>query len=366
VKLAYRNLMQDKLRFFISVSGVALAVMLILLLNGFLQGINQQVTSYLDHMPGTVMVAQKGVRNLLSATSLLPAGATEQARSVEGIAHVTPILSQFVILDLHEKKQPAYLIGYQPGEGGGPWKLSAGREPAADDEVIFDRVLAEQHEIEISSKVTILDQDFTVVGLSEGTTAWMTSFFFIRKSAAEKLFRVPGGSSFLLVESKPNADLERLMERLRENLPAEVQAKAIFVTNDRKLFSKVFSIPLKLMVAIAFLVGTLIIGLVIYAATIERQREYGVLKAIGTRNRLLYQVVALQAMISAVCGSALGVLLSWQAGKWIMQARPQFLIVFDRADTAAVVLLGLGMALGAALFPVRWIAGLAPAEVFRR
>ena len=57
MELAYRNLIQDKLRFFLSVSGVVLAVMLILLLNGFLQGINREVTSYLDHVPGTVMVA---------------------------------------------------------------------------------------------------------------------------------------------------------------------------------------------------------------------------------------------------------------------------------------------------------------------
>ena len=90
------------------------------------------------------------------------------------------------------------------------------------------------------------------------------------------------------------------------------------------------------------------------------------MKAIGARNRVLYQVVALQALISAGCGSALGVLLSWGASEWIMQIRPQFLIVFNRADTTMAVLLGLGMALVAALFPVRWIAGLAPAEVFRK
>ena len=35
------------------------------------------------------------------------------------------------------------------------------------------------------------------------------------------------------------------------------------------------------MIAIAFLVGTMVVGLVIYTATIERQREYGVLKAMG-------------------------------------------------------------------------------------
>ncbi len=366
MELGYRNLFQNKLRFFLSVGGVALAVMLILLLNGFLKGINQQVTSYLNNTPGTVMVAQKGVRNLLSATSLMPQDIIDKARSVAGVVHVIPILSQFVILDLHDKKQPAYLIGYQPGEGGGPWKLSTGREPTTDSEVVLDRVLAERHGIEVGTTVTIIGQDFTVVGLSEGTATWMTSFLFVRKSAAEQLFRVPGTTSFLMIESEVNTDQEGLIERLRVALPAEVQPKDVFIANDLNLFSKIFSIPLKLMVAIAFLVGTLIIGLVIYTATIERQREYGVLKAIGAQNRLLYEVVGLQALISAVCGSALGVLLSWGAAEWIMQLRPQFLIIFDRADTTTAVLLGLGMALLAALFPARWIAGLAPAEVFQK
>ena len=70
--LAYRNLVKDKTRLFISISGIALALMLILLLNGFLAGINQQIVSYLTNSPGSIIVAQKGVRNLLGATSFLP------------------------------------------------------------------------------------------------------------------------------------------------------------------------------------------------------------------------------------------------------------------------------------------------------
>ncbi len=50
--------------------------------------------------------------------------------------------------------------------------------------------------------------------------------------------------------------------------------------NDLKLVAKVFSGPLKLMVGISFLVDTMIVGLIIYTATVERQREYGVIKAI--------------------------------------------------------------------------------------
>lgn len=143
--LARRNLFQDMTRLALSVGGVALAVMLILILKGFLTGMNRQITSYLDRSPGSLVVAQKGVRNLLGATSVLPAGAVTEAEAVIGVEKVIPVLSQFVILDLHDKKQPAYPVGYDPDLGGGPWKIARGCEPRTDDEMIFDRVLAERH-----------------------------------------------------------------------------------------------------------------------------------------------------------------------------------------------------------------------------
>ncbi|MDP2776610.1 MAG: FtsX-like permease family protein, partial [Anaerolineales bacterium] len=136
--------------------------------------------------------------------------------------------------------------------------------------------------------------------------------------------------------------------------------------NDINLFSEIFSAPLKLMVGIAFLVGTMIVGLIIYTATVERQREYGVIKAIGAKNRFLYQIVLTQSLFASLAGALLGILLANGAAQWIMSARPQFLIVFDPVDSGQALLAGLGMALIASIFPTRVVANLAPAEVFRK
>ena len=364
--LARRNLLKDKTRMALSVGGVALAVMLILVLNGFLDGMYRQITSYIDHSPGSIVVAQDDVVNLLGATSLLPAGLMSQVEAVRGVRDAIPILSQFVILDLHEKKQPAYMVGYDPTEGGGPWELVAGREPRTKREVVFDRVLADRHGIRIGDEVEVLGKDFTIVGLSNNTTSWMTSFFFMRKEAAEDLLLAPGATSYLLVTTSAGADREGLLRRLNALSGANALTKREMAVNDLKLFAKVFSAPLKLMVAIAFLVGTMIVGLVIYTITVERQREYGVIKAIGAANRVLYQVVLAQALAAAFLGAISGVLMAYGVSQWIMAARPQFLITFDPKEVGWALLAGLGMALIAALFPARVVAGLAPAEVFRR
>src|SRR3990172_8603084 len=329
MSLALRNLLKDKTRMALSVGGVALAVTLILVLNGFLTGMYRQITSYLDHSSGSVVVAQEDVVNLLGATSLLPTGIASLAKAVRGVRDAVPILSQFVILDLHGKKQPAYMVGYDPKLGGGPWELIAGRQPRTKVEMVFDRVLAARHSLNIGDQVEVLGKDFTIVGLSNGTTSWMTSFFFIRKSAPEDLPLAPGATSFLLLTTSDGVDLDGILQRLNALSGVNALAKREMAANDLKLFAKIFSAPLKLMVGIAFLVGTMIVGLVIYTITVERQREYGVMKAIGAPNKVLYRVVLTQALTAALMGALTGVLLAYGVSQWIMAARPQFFIVFD-------------------------------------
>jgi putative ABC transport system permease protein len=365
MNLARRNLIQDKTRFLLSVIGVALAVMLILILSGFLNGMYRQISAYLDHTSSSIVVAQDGVRNLLGATSLLPADMASVVKT-RGAAEVVPILSQFAILDLHDKKVPVYLVGYEPKTGGGPWQLAAGREPRNDKEALFDRVLAQRHNLALGDTVKILDRDFTIVGLSDGTASWMTSFVFVRKPALEVLLRAPGATSFLLVTPSDRLSADELQRRLSDLSSIEVTPKSNVIANDLNLYGGVFSGPIRLMVAIAFLVGTLVVGLVIYTATIERQREYGVLKAIGARNGLLYRTVTTQALIASSVGSIIGVALAFGVAQLIMTLLPQFLIVFETSAVIQSLLAGLAMALFAAWFPARIIARLAPAEVFRK
>ncbi len=366
MSLARRNLFQDKTRLALSITGVALAVMMILVLKGFQTGFYRQITAYLDHTPGSIVVAQEDVVNLLGATSLLPDGILQRSESIRGVEDAIPVVSQFVILDLHEKKQPAYMIGYDSDIGGGPWELAAGREPRKKWEIIFDRVLAARHGLKLGDQIEVLEKDFTLVGLSNGTSSWMTSFFFIRKQDAEELLLFPGATSFLLLTTTADADLDRILQRVNSFSDVNALTKTEMAANDVKFLARVFSAPIRLMVAIAFLVGTMIIGLIIYTATVERQREYGVIKAIGAQNLFLYRVVLTQALFASLTGALLGVLLANGMARWIMTVRPQFLVLIEPADIQQALIAGLGMALIAAIFPTRVVAGLEPAEVFRK
>ncbi len=364
--LAYHNLFQDKVRSILSLVGVGLAIMLILILNGFLIGIDRVASTYLDHAPGSVVVARKGVRNFITSSSLLPLRTADAVRSTAGIAKVTPILTQPVYFDLHGQKQFVEMIGYDSRLGGGPWNLIEGREPHADDEMVLDRVLAEPHGIAPGDKLPVLNRTFTVVGLSADTSTWMMSFMFVRQTAAESLRLSPGATGFLLVTPANGISAETVRDRLSTLPGTQALLKSELIANDIALLNRTYRAPLQLMVTIALLVGVLVVGLIIYAATIERQREYGVLKAIGAHNTMLYRVVTTQAGLVAIAGSMLGVGLALGVAQLIMTLRPQFLIVIEPVATLEALAAGLAIAGLSALFPARLLARLAPADVFRR
>jgi putative ABC transport system permease protein len=351
----------------LSISGVALSIMLIVLLNGFLSGIYVQVTSYLDNTSADLVIAQDGIKNLLSATSILSPDAETNSRGVAGIKQASPIVSQFVIMDIHEKKVVAYLVGYEPGKGGGPWKIMAGHYPERDDEIVLDWVMAQEHGFELGDTVELLDEKFTVVGLSDGTNSWMASFIFVQKRAAERLLMIPEGSSFILLALESGVDQSTVTTRLERRIrDVEIVSVETMKQNDLDLLVEIFAIPLRMMVSIAFAVGTAILGMVIYTATVERQREYGVLKAVGTKNYNLYWLVTIQGLTMALIGVCVGIGLAWILSDLIMNAIPKFLIVLEPQSILITSFVGLFMGLFAAILPARQVARLDPAQVFRK
>ena len=365
--LAQRNLTQDGLRLGLSVLGIALAVMLILFILGLRAGVFKGARAYLDNSPGSVVVMPAGVKSTMAVSGKhLPAGVTGAVARMDGVASVTPVLRTSAIPDLHGKKEYIVVVGYEPALGGGPWRLSSGREPTVDDEVVLDRTLARRHGFTVGDTLVISGRQLRVVGLSSGTNSWVGSYVFARKAAVEALALAPDAANMLLVTPASGVGADELAARLRSLPDISASTKSEVITNDEMVLAGVFDQVLMLMVVVAFVVGALVVSIVIYTATVERQREYGVLKAMGARNRVLYGVVLLQAMITAGFGVLLGIGLAYAMGQLVIGLRPQFLVSIEAPAIGVTLGVGIVMALLGALAPAKAIAGLAPADVFRR
>ena len=367
VALARRNLLGDRPRLFISVGGVALAVVLVLLLQGFQAGMFRQMTAYVDNTPASLWVGQKGVANFQGATSFIPVALRADVAQVEGVAAAIPILAQYSVLELEGEKVTTFLVGYDPVRGGGPWRLSQGRQVHTPDEAVVDRVLAERYGLSLGGAVTILGRSFRIVGLSEETTSWMLSMIFLHHDAAAALLGATGATSFILVRTDPGIAAAALASRLEDAVPAaNVVTRELVAANDIAYIGGIFNAPLRMMVLISVGIGALLVGLTIYSATAERVREYGVLKALCMRNRTLHAVVLKQALGATALGFGLGVGLVRLVAEGIEGAWPQFLIVFENGSLVLAAGGGLAMALLAAYVPARYAGSIDPARVFRR
>jgi putative ABC transport system permease protein len=265
------------------------------------------------------------------------------------------------VFDLHGQKVAAYLVGYVLGEHGGPWALAHGRALRSDNEVVVDSALAQRHRLRVGNTLDVGGHAFRIVGLSAGTSASMTGFVFVTHTAADTLLRTAGTTSYVLVGTQtPAATAQRLRAAgLTVFTSHELGA------NDRQLMTGIFGAPLNLMVGVAFVAGTLIVAMTVYASVLQRRREYGVIKAIGGTRRRIVEIVVRQALVLSFAGLVVGGALFIVGRALLHSARPQFSVVLTTGTFVRAVVAAVVMALLASVMPARSVANAQPAEVYR-
>ncbi|MGB7588331.1 MAG: ABC transporter permease [Solirubrobacterales bacterium] len=367
VPLARRQLLREPLKLVLALLGVAVSVALVGLLFGLREGIGRQVTTYPDHAGADVYIASGGTRDFLSASSSsLPVPLARRLRSVSGVAEVEPITAWFDVVPMHGMKIVVQHIGFEPRRLGGPWDMLDGRGPTRPDEVAIDRVMGEQHGIGLGDRLRLAGRSLRVVGLTDQTSSWMAPLVFTTRQAAAAMRRRPDAATFFLVR-RGNVAPQTLRHRLATAFPhLSVLTRAQIAANDRTLMASSFDSTLLVMVLTALGVGAVVIGITVYGFVSERRREFGTLKAMGARNLRLYWLVSRQALAIALGGLGLGVLLQRVTGDAIETLSPKFLFVYLPSHLELMVVAAFAMALFGALAPIRVLARLDPAEVFRR
>src|SRR6266516_1722263 len=331
VPLAHRNLLAEPRRLLAGVVGIGLALMLIGLLGGLWEGIKAQSARYVNATGAALWVLPPGTRTLFAEGSELPTSTLRTVRATPGVGWAAPTWGLFAILNLHDVRAAVVLVGSTPGQPGGAWALARGRAPAADDEVAIDRVLAAKHGLGLGDRLAVADRTYRIVGITRHA-GFMTGYVFATHRAVERLLGAPGKTNAILVgPGQPAAVRARLAAQGLTVLDTPEVRRTVIQLN-----TKVFASPLRLMVAIAFVAGVLIVALTVGQTL--------VLAALGLVGGGLLLAV----------GRAL---LGW--------ARPQFEVVITPGLLVQSVGAALVMALLASIVPARRLAHLDPATAYR-
>ncbi|RIK53710.1 MAG: hypothetical protein DCC59_06190 [Chloroflexi bacterium] len=366
IRLAFRNLFQNKARLVISVGGVSLALLLILALDAIFTGVERQNTAYIDNSGADIFVAQKDVRNMHMAFSSLPISVVDDVKAVDGVEEVTPILYLSNMIVVGEERTLAYVIGLpEDASMGAPWKMDSGKAIPESGEAIIDRRVAQKAGVEIGDTVEILAREFTVMGFSDETTNIVNSIAFISASDFGEQ-RGAGVVSYLLVRTQPNVEVEAVASRIEDEVDGVTALpRESFSSQEARVVKDMSTDVIAIMNSIGFLIGSAVMALTVYTAVLSRRREFGVLKALGARNGHLYRVVLAQALMSVLLGFVVGLAFTLLIAAIVPRLGLSMTLEVSRASLVKVGIVSLVITALSAVLPIRQIAGLDPALVFR-
>lgn len=368
VPLARRYLLTDKPRLGISAGGVAFAVLLIVLIVALYRGIYDQAGRLATQAPSELWVRQAGSVDPAHGASVLQAPVLDRLHQVPGVAAAQPLLAR------------SMQVGPSPNEGGSVLVMALPEGPLQDPaaQAFGVPALPARGEIVLSDPVSgdvgagtgdavfIGTTPFEVTGVSGLIDSAFTATVVVNAADAADLFVSPGAFSFALVAVEAGADMEQVKAEIEARLPGVTAAtRDEFADLNRREVQEGFLPVVAVLAGVAFVVGLAVIALTIYTSTVERIRDYGVLKAVGASSRQLFWMVGRQSLAVALLGYVLGAALALGAGRLLSEAVAEFATLYRWQDLLAVLGAALVMSALAAVVPVRRVAHVDPAAVFR-
>jgi putative ABC transport system permease protein len=373
LKLAAKQILHEPAKTSLVVLAIAAVVATILVLRAFENGIYEQLRLFAEAKT-PLIVAQKGVRNLMTDRSSLPQSARDTVEAVAGVQTAHPATVFPVIYRQGSRQNPIYLWVYD--QAGGPRRLIGGRWPEGSREVVIDWSLAKTFDLKPGDPLVVSDYEFRIAGITETTTVFFTSIVFVTYDALIDFFLESDVIadistfpllSFLLVDVAPGASAEATRAAIGGAVPdvsawTREEVAAADVSTGRGVFGSVMS----LLTGVAYLIGILVIGLICFADVATRSRSFAVLKALGFRDRHLVATVAAQTLLTLLAAFPLGVVLAMAAGAWLETIAPRFMLpVLLPGALGQTLAASLVLAVAGSFLPVRSIARIEPAVAFR-
>jgi putative ABC transport system permease protein len=361
VPVTWRLLTERPVRLAVGALGVGLALMLILVLDGLWVGVQNRVTLFEDHTGAQLAVVAPGTDSLFADASSLPSATEREVAGTVGVRWASGVRTMYNILELHGGKTAVALVGADPGRPGGPWALREGRAPNADDEVAVDAMLADQHGLRVGGTLPVLGATLRIVGLTQDTAMFMTPLVFVTQNNLNDRLHAAGTTGTVLVGTDdPAGTAARLRARgFSVRTTADLHEAAL------RLATRIFGGPVRLMVGVGFVAGTLIVALVAHTLIAEQRRDLGVLKALGATPGRLRRIAVTETATLTALGAVAGVLLLLVAQGVIAAWRPQFPVLLTTATVSRTAAAAAAMALLAAWLPARRLARLDAASAFR-
>jgi putative ABC transport system permease protein len=371
--LASRNLFHDRLRFVATTVGIVFSVVLVMVQMGLYLGFGRMVTTMIDHASTDLWVVRKGTK-CFEDPSLLDIKKGRDIANNPDVIEAVPMVIGFSDWKLPSGElTPVFIVGSDLERHSlDPWNVVAGsiKSLIGHDDVAVDRTYKDRLGVsKIGDKAEIRSKTVHVGAFTDGIRSFTTTpYVFVDLGRARAYTGVPRDkASYFLVKLKPGANAETVRKSLQASLSdVEVLTPAQFSdrSHDFWLFGTGAGAALLAGALLGIIVGTVIVVQTLYSSTKDHLDEFATLRAIGSSNRYIYRVIIYQALINAVVGFCLALLIGY--GVVALTTKGALPVVITPALMAAVFALTVVMCVAAAFAAIMRVVRIDPVMVFTR
>src|SRR5579862_9824955 len=371
--LASRNLIQDRLRFIASLTGIVFSVVLVMVQLGLYFGFSRMLTIVIDHASTDLWVVSSGTQ-YFEDLSLLNSGMRDSLMAIDGVAEVTPVVAGFSAWGLPDGAMtPVFIVGCDfTAAGLAPWNVAEGTVDTlrAPGVVAIDRTYLGRLGVSGIGATALLRMLPVKVGaITDGIRSFSTTpYVFTSIDVARSYVGLPEGfTTHFLVRLRPQSDIGQTRQRILANLSGiKVLTPDEFRNESRSfwLFGTGAGAALFGGALLGAIVGTVIVAQTLYSSTKDHLNEFATLRAIGSSSMYIHKVIISQALLSAVIGFSLAASIGLVIV--MMTAKTALPIVMTLELTLGLFLLTVVMCVASALAAIVQVMRIDPVMVLKQ
>jgi putative ABC transport system permease protein len=375
MNLAYRDIKHNLLRFVLTNFGLSLLLGIVIMITGVYGGLIDDALRQARAANADLWVVEAGTNGPFAEASRIPGDTRELVSRVYGVERAGAITYQSVQTELNGKPLRLFLIGFEPGRPGGPYKLWDGRDILRDHyEMIVDRSAGLKLDQEVP--LGTHGHKFRIVGLmreevtsSGDPVAYVTlhdaqALQFELAPPATRREAARGGTvepvdqiNAVIAKVSPYVPINEVATALArwKHLTTLTQAQQETLLS-KFVIEKARSQQMMIMVLLV-IVSAVIIALIIYTLTMDKVRSIATLKFVGAPDRTIIGLVVQQALSMGLFGYFTGLAL-------VLTFKPYFprRLVLDAESIVAVFVITVVVCLAASTLGIRLALRVDPAE----
>ncbi len=321
--VAFRNLLQRRMRSLLTMLGVAVAVQLYLTMSSIMVSFDLDLENQLTAMAGKVYVQRPTAEEAETEEFPSPSSSIEEE-----------VANELLMMDSVDREASSAVLymplTMAPAPGLPPTKLAlgieAGHEKAFLGEidveygvgvldvpsaVILGQAAAELYSVEgqppvgPGDSIEILGQKLTVVGVLGKSPNLYRGMVLMEINTAQQIFNRQGNVSAVILSAKSLEQLAQLQTTIGINYPdLKASGQADIVAEFRSRLDTMegfFSMINGTVAAVVFM----FVSIVMFVAVMERRRDIGVLRAIGASRMTIFGMIASESLILSLGGAIL-------------------------------------------------------------